>query len=93
MLRFFLSRHFDSADVCDKIVKVNVIRAREADEDGELGEREISSLITFGNGFICSYGNNTVWVVEQVVRVVMTVVMVVVMMVGIMVVSVMVIIV
>ena len=30
-----------------------------------MGEREISRLITFGNGFICSYGNNTVWVVEQ----------------------------
>ena len=30
-----------------------------------MGEREISSLITFGSGFICSYGNNTVWVVEQ----------------------------
>ena len=65
MLRFFLYRHFDRADDFDKKVKVNVIRAREADEDGELGEREISSLITFGNGFICSYGNNTVWVVEQ----------------------------
>ena len=56
-----------------------------------MGEREISSLITFGNGFICSYGNNTVWVVEQVVMVVMTMVRVVVMMEGIMVVSVMVI--
>ena len=61
---------------------------REVDEDVQTGDREISSLITFGGGFICSYGNNTVWVVEQVV---MTVVMVVVMMEGIMVVSVMVI--
>ena len=64
---------------------------REVDEDVQTGDREISSLITFGGGFICSYGNNTVWVVEQVVMMVMTVVMVVVMMEGIMVVSVMVI--
>ena len=60
---------------------------REVDEDVQTGDREISSLITFGGGFICSYGNNTVWVVEQVVMVVMTMVIVV----GIMVVSVMVI--
>ena len=66
---------------------------REVDEDVQTGDREISSLITFGGGFICSYGNNTVWVVEQVVMVVMTVIVVVVMMEGIMVVSVMVIIV
>ena len=66
---------------------------REVDEDVQTGDREISSLISFGGGFICSYGNNTVWVMEQVVMVVMTVVMVVVMMVGIMVVSVVVIIV
>ena len=66
---------------------------REVDEDVQTGDREISSLITFGGGFICSYGNNTVWVVEQVVMMVMTIVMVVLMMEGIMVVSVMVIIV
>ena len=66
---------------------------REVDEDVQTGDREISSLISFGGGFICSYGNNTVWVMEQVVMVVMTVVMLVVMMEGIMVVSVMVIIV
>ena len=64
---------------------------REVDEDVQTGDREISSLITFGGGFICSYGNNTVWVVEQVVMVVMTMVMVVVMMACVMVVSVMVI--
>ena len=30
--------------------------------------REISSLITFSGGFICSYGNNTVYVLEQIIN-------------------------
>ena len=43
---------------------------KETDEDfldDEIEEeREISALITFSGGFICSYGNNAVYIVEQV---------------------------
>ena len=42
---------------------------KEADEDfhdEEIEEeREISALITFSGGFICSYGNNAVYILEQ----------------------------
>ena len=50
-------------------LQVRLHRLRDADQDSSEGveeEREISSLITFGGGFICSYGNNTVYVMEQV---------------------------
>ena len=31
----------------------------------QIHEREVTSLITFSGGFICSYGSNSVYIVEQ----------------------------